>query len=113
MAAVTFGTAHLWGHEGTISNATVVDFSESIECANKGETVDEDGNVIERRRDDRTTTASITIKIRTGYTVASVATTLSYNSKTYEIEKVSKVTKNKDHRLITYELLTSEEVSLA
>lgn len=113
MAAVDNGVAYLWGIEGTVSNAAVQSFSSSIEFANKGQTEDEVGNVVERRSDDRTTTATITLKFRSGYTVPSVGTNLTYNSIVYEITKVGKETKNKDFRMLTLDLITSEFVTLS
>jgi len=113
MAAVDNGTAHLFGIAGTVSNATVQDFQLDDEFANKTTTENESGNVIERRNDDITKTGSITIKIRSGYSIPAVGTNLTYNSVLYEITKVGRVEKNKDFRLVTLGIMTSEFVTLS
>lgn len=112
MAAKDYGTAHLYGIAGTISNASVQDFSLDEELANKATTEDENGNVIERRSDDNTKTGSITIKIRSLYTIPSAGDILTYDSVKYEITKVGRVQKNKDFRLVTLSIVTSEGVTL-
>lgn len=112
MAAKDFGTAHLYGIAGTITNASVQDFSLDEELANKATTEDENGNVIERRSDDNTKTGSITIKIRTAYTVPAAGDILTYNSVKYEVTKVGRAEKNKDFRMITLAIITSENVTL-
>lgn len=113
MAAVVNGTAHLFGISGTVSNATVLEFSLDDEFANKAQTENESGNVIERRSDDITKTGSITIKIRSGYSIPTVGSNLSYDSVAYEITKVGRAQKNKDFRTVTLGIITSEFVSLS
>lgn len=113
MAAVVNGTAHLFGISGTVSNATVLDFSQDDEFANKTTTENETGNVIERRSDDITKTASITLKIRSGYSIPAVGTNLTYDAVVYEITKVGRVQKNKEHRTVQLSLITSEFVTLS
>jgi len=112
MAAKDYGTAHLYGITGTVASASVQDFSLDEELANKATTEDETGNVIERRSDDITKTGSITIKIRTAYTVPAAGDILTYNSVKYEITKVGRAEKNKDFRMITLSLVTSEFITL-
>jgi len=116
MAAVTKGTAHVWGiAAGTsaITNATVLSFSLDEEAVNTGTTVNEIGNVIERRYDDITKTGSITLKIRSGYTVAAAATQITYNSILYIVEKVARAEQSGDFVVITYDIKTSEYVTLS
>lgn len=113
MAAKDFGTVHLYGVAGTISNASVQDFQLDDELANKGTTEDESGNVVERRSDDITKTGSITIKYRSGYSIPAVGSTITYNSVVYEITKVGRVEKNKDFRIVTLSIITSEFVTLS
>lgn len=113
MAAVDNGTAHLWGVSGTVSNASVQDFSIDDEFANKATTENESGNVIERRSDDITKTGSITLKIRSGYSIPAVGTNINYDSVVYEITKIGRVQKNKDFRLVTLGIMTSEFVTLS
>lgn len=112
MAATDYGTAHLYGIAGTVSNASVQDFSLDDEHANKATTEDEAGNVIERRGDDNTKTGSITIKIRAAYTLPVAGDVITYNSVKYEITKVGQAEKNKDFRMVTLSILTSEFVTL-
>jgi hypothetical protein len=115
MAAVTKGTAHVWGigaGVGAIANATVLSFNIDDEHANVGQTVNEIGNKIEDRRDDLTKTGTITLKIRTAYTVAAAATQLTYNSVLYLITKVGRAEQSGDFVVITYSILTSEFVTL-
>ena len=112
MAAKDYGTAHLYGVAGTVSNATVQDFSLDEEFANKGTTEDESGNVVERRSDDETKTGSITIKYRSSYTKPAVGDILTYESVKYEITKVGRAEKNKDFRILTLSILTSANVTL-
>lgn len=114
MAAVDFGTAFVWGVGATVAaEVAVQSFSWNSEFANKGQVEDESGNVVNRRRDDRTQTATIALKYQTGYTPAVIGTTITYGGTEFEIEKVVREEKNKEHRILTYELLTSEDVSLA
>jgi len=113
MAAVVNGTAHLFGISGTVSNATVTDFSLDDEMANKSQVENESGNVITRRSDDITKTGSITIIIRSAYTIPAVGTNATYDSVVYEITKVGKVQKNKEHRTVTLGIITSEFVALS
>lgn len=112
MAAKDYGTAHLYGVAGTVSNATVQDFSLDDELANKGTTEDESGNVIERRSDDATKTGSITIKIRSTYTLPAAGDIITYDSVKYEITKVGRAEKNKDFRMVTLAIITSAGVTL-
>lgn len=111
MAAKVFGTAHLYGVSGTISNATVTDFKNKSSLKNTAETQNESGNEIERRRDDQHNEATITIKIRTGYTIPEPGSTLVYETVTWEIVDVEKVQNNRGHRLVTLNLLNSEFVT--
>jgi hypothetical protein len=113
MAAKDYGTAHLYGISGTISNATVQDFSLDEELANKDNTEDENGNVIERRSDDNTKTGSITIKIRSTYTIPAAGDLIVYETVTYEITKVGRQQKNKGFRMITLSIITSQYVALS
>ncbi|MGA3170367.1 MAG: hypothetical protein ABSE62_05080 [Chthoniobacteraceae bacterium] len=114
MAVPTFdyGTAHLYGIGGTVTNATVQDFSLDDDFANRDKTEDENGNVVERRMDDETFTGKITIKILSTYSLPAVGTQLTYQAVIYEITKVGRVEKNKGFRMVTLDILTSEYVTL-
>lgn len=116
MAAIVKGTAHVWGIEagtGAVTNATVLSFSLDKEHQNQAQTVDEIGNEIERRYDDLAKTGSITLRIRTGYTEATAASTLAYDGVTYIIESVGRAEESQGFVVITYNLRTSEYISLA
>jgi len=115
MAAVSKGTAHLWhvtAGVGAITNATVTAFSLDSEHLNKGVTVNEIGNKIEDRRDDLAKTGSITLIPRAAYTVAEAFSQITYNSVIYIIEKVARVEAAGSQVQITYDISTSEYITL-
>jgi len=112
MAAKTFGTAHLYGIAGTVTNATVVSFSDDDSHAVADTTVNESGVIIERRYDDVTTDASITLKIQAGYTIPAIGTQLTYDSTLYIIETVSRPQEAQGFRQVTLGLKTSEGITL-
>ncbi len=117
MGQHTYGTAHLYGVNGTISNATVTDASFDEVCANMAEVMDEDGNVIERRYDDLTEEGTITLIQRAAYTVPEAGTTVSYNhgggAATREITKVGRKHTARGHRVIELSVKKSENVAYA
>ncbi len=113
MAAVVKGTAHLFGIAGTVSTATVLDFSLDSEMANVSTTENESGNVIERRGDDITKTGTITIKYQSGYSIPATWTQITYDSIIYLITKVGQIQKNKEHRQVQLSIMTSEAVTLS
>lgn len=116
MASTTKGTAHIHGIAGgvaVIANATVLSFNLESEHANKLVTVNEIGNKIEDTRDDLTKTGTITLKIRTAYTVATVFSNITYNSVIYQINKVGRAEQAGDFTIITYDIETSEYITLA
>jgi len=111
MAATTRGTAHLYGIDGTITNATVQDFKQKDQHQNVDATVNEGGNEIERRYDDLAQEATITIKIREDYTPPAVASTLVYKTITWEIVSIEKTETAKGFRIITLTLKKTEYVT--
>ena len=113
MAATVLGTSHLYGVEGTVSNTTVLKFDVKQSCANVASTEDESGKVIERRYDDVTYDATITLRLRTSYTLPAIASTLTYNSIVYEIVEHTKNTVNKGFRELSMTLKKSEGVTYA
>ena len=113
MAAVVKGTAHVYGAAGTVSNATVISFQRKLMTANNATTENETGNVIERRYDDITTEASITIRIRSAYTDPTVGSTLTYDGTAYIVESLDEKQANKGFTEYTLSLRTSEGVSLS
>lgn len=113
MAATVKGTAHLYGITGTISGATVLSFESDEKKALEATTQDEDGVVIERRGDDTTTTATIKVRLQTGYSVPASYAQLTYNSVIYLITGVKKSEGNTAFRELTLSLITSEGVTLS
>ena len=109
--ATTYGTAHLYGISGTITNATVLGFRTGERPALQDETGDESGVVIERRYDDLTTEATITLRMRAGYTVPTVGSTLTYDSVQYEVVSVDKNEQNRGYRELEISLKKSAGVS--
>lgn len=119
MSAATKGTAHLHGITGGVGvvvNATVTAFNTSSENANKLVTVNEIGNKIEDTQDDLTITGSITLKIRSSYTVAAVFSNITYPASggiKYQIDKIARAEQAGDFVMITYDISTSEYITLA
>lgn len=111
MAATVLGTAHLYGVEGTVSNATVLKFDVKTSFKNQGTTEDESGNEIERRYDDIHNDATITLRLRSAYTVPTLGTTITYNSIVYEIVEHTKNTVNKGFRELTMTIKKSAGVA--
>lgn len=113
MAAIVKGTAHVYGVAGTVTNATVTAFSRDKTTANNAQTENATGNVIERRYDDITTDATITIRVRTGYSEPAIGDTLTYDSIKYIVEKVSEKQQQKGFSEFTLSVKTSEGITLA
>ena len=113
MAASVKGTAHLYGVSGTQSNCTVLSFREKTHAANKAQTENESGNVVERRRDDVTKEATITVRQRTSWTAPAPGDILTHNTVPYEVDDIEKSETNKGYRESTINLITSEGISLA
>lgn len=106
-----YGLAHLYGISGSIANATVLAFKETGKCANVDKTDNEQGNCVERRYDDLTYDADITIRMRSGYTIPTAGTTLTYESVTYEITEVGRTQVNKGFRTIELKLTRSANIT--
>lgn len=116
MAAVTKGTAHLFGIQagvGAIGDATVLSFNLDEEHANVATTINEIGNEIEDRRDDLHKTGTITLKIRAAYTELDAADQITYDSVIYLITKKGRVEQAGDFLVITYSIKTTEYVTLS
>ena len=111
MAATVLGTAHLYGVEGTASNATVLSFRDKASAKNTAETIDENGNEIERRYDDLHNEATMNVRMRTSYSIPAPGSTLTYNSVTYEVVDTEKATQNKGYRELTINLKKSAGIS--
>ncbi|WP_395753323.1 hypothetical protein [Prosthecobacter sp.] len=111
MAATVLGTAHLYGLEGTYSNATVLSFRDKESCKNTSETMDENGNEIERRYDDLHNEVSLRVRARTSFSKPAPGSTIGYNAITYEVVDTEKETQNKGHREYTINAKKSAGIS--
>lgn len=111
MAAITFGTAHLYGIAGTITGVTVADFKVKGKQANFEQCMDENGNVIERRYDDVHNEATITVILQSGFTSPTPGSTLTYGGNTYEVVDVDHVEQAKGARRETYNLIRSQYIT--
>jgi hypothetical protein len=109
---VTYGTAHLYGIAGTLTGVTVADFKYKVKPANYQQCMDENGNVIERRYDDNTTEATITVILTSTSTTPTAGSELTYNSVKYIIQDVEHSEQAKGARRETYNLITSQYITL-
>lgn len=112
MAASVHGTAHLYGVDGTLSNATILNVSLGNEFALSDTTVNESGVVIERRFDDRTVNGTVTIRIRTGYTAPLIGAILTVNAVKYILTALTHDEESQGYRTQTYTLIRSEGVDI-
>lgn len=116
MAATEYGTAHVFGIAagvGAITNATVTGFDVTNEHKNRTQLTNEIGNEILDRYDDLHKTGTITLRFRSAYTVAEAATQITYNSIKYIITSVARTESNGDFVQVTYNIKTSEFITLA
>ena len=113
MAAITHGTAFLFGVSGTITDAAVQSFQIKDEHQNNTEVMDEDGNEISNRHDDLATEGTIVLKHESGFTPNAAETVITYETIKYRVTSVDKNQTNGDHREITYSIKTTENVTLA
>lgn len=113
MPATVKGTAHLYGISGTIANATVL--SVNFKDAHKLEdaTTDENGVEIERRYDDVQTEGTITIRIRSGYTVPTIGSNITYDAATYEITGIDRAQEAKGFRTVVINVKKSAGITYA
>ena len=112
MSAVDLGTAHLFGINGTVTNATVTAFNRKKDTKNNATTESEEGNVIERRFDDVTTEVQITLRPRSAYTEPAIGDTLTYNSIKYAVTSVDEKRVNKGFAEYTLSAVTSAGITL-
>jgi hypothetical protein len=114
MSAIVKGTAHLYGIQAgvaAITNATVVSVSLNKEYKNTSETVNEIGNVIERRYDDLTTEGTITIRPRSGFTSLLSGTNVTYGGVSYEVYGEGRQEEQAGFVTITYNIRQSANIS--
>lgn len=111
MAATILGEAHLYGVADTVTNATVLSFRVKQSCKNTAETMDENGNEIERRYDDLHTEGTIVLRMKAAYTVPLPGSTFQYDTVTYEIVDTEKNTVQKGFRDLTLNIKKSAGIS--
>ena len=96
MAAVDIGTAHLFGCRGTVSGATVQSFSHKVSPKLRTQVQDENGREVEDRLDDNHQEATITLRLKSSYTVPAIGDNITYNGVSYYITALGLAEKNKD-----------------
>jgi len=80
MAASTQGTAHLFGTNGvTITNATITEINIEPAFELSQTTPDENGIIIETRRDSISFKGSVSLFMRSGYAIPALGNTLALN----------------------------------
>lgn len=108
MSLKNWGTAHLFGIDTTVSNATLTDDNFEDVMKNMAEVVDEIGNVINKRMDDLTTTGTVTLIQRSAYTAPAVGTALTYNAVAYKVMRVGRKKTSRGFRVTELGLEASE-----
>lgn len=111
MPTVTYGTAHLYGVSGTITNATVLSFSLDHSHGVDDNTVNESGQMIERRYDDIIQEGTITLRIQATYTIPAIGTVLVYETIRYEITGLTNAQEAQGFRTITFRIKRSEYIT--
>ena len=112
MAAVDKGTAHLYGIDETVTNATVLSFSRNLSFDNVDTTEDESGITIEERMDNRVTDVTITIRPTSSYTEPANGDQITYDSVIYYIMSIDNVQENQGFQAYTLTCRTREGISL-
>lgn len=113
MAAKSFGVVFMYGVTGTVTAAAVQSFKLKSEQKNTATTEEENGNEIERRRDDTHNEATIEIKYRSTFAIPSPSDILSYESASWEIVSIDRAEVCKGHRMITLTILNSQYINSA
>lgn len=108
---VVYGTAHLYGISGSIANATVTAFKLTEKHLNQDHVEDEAGHEIERRYDDLGHDADITLRIRSAYTIPVAASTLVYETATYEVVEVGQSQVGRGYRTLDLKLKNSANIT--
>jgi len=110
------GTPHLYGISGgvgVIADCTVISFDLDSEHANKGETVDEIGNLIEERYDDLTSTGTITLRPRAAFTPLTLGGAYTYNTVAFTVISEGRKEQQKGFISLTYKIKKSEFITPA
>lgn len=112
MAAVNYGIAYVHGLPGTITDAIVKSFSPKKMMAKTNNLEDEAGIVVERRGDDRTTEADITIAFDPTFSIPAAFDLITYNGVEYIILEVGEAYSAGEFAEISLSLITSEGIVL-
>ena len=115
MALDTKGTAHIFGitaGTGAVTAATVQSFSLSESKQNISQTLDEAGNMIERRSDDNLTEVNVSLRTQAAYSKPDVSDVLVYDSIKYDILTIESSETNGAHVVTTLTAVTSEYITL-
>ena len=122
MAAVEKGTTvYLWGTciDTSPALAVITSISLSKSYANTGVVTSCSGNVLEKRFDDVTYEGTATLQFETGFVAESMGANLSFTidfdgtAQTVYITGINESHSNSGFREITYNVKSSEYVSLA
>ena len=113
MPAKSFGTVFVYGVTGRLTNGAVQSFKLKDEQKNTAETHDEDGNEIERRRDDKHYDATIELKYRSTYTIPGSSDILLYEGVSWEVVSVDRNEGGKQHRMLTLSIKRSQYINSA
>ncbi len=113
MAAKSFGTVFLYGVTGALTNGAVQSFKLKSEQKNTATTDDENGNEIERRRDDQHDEATISFKYRSGYAIPSPSDVINYEGQNWEVVSVDRNEGGKTHRMLELSVKKSQYISSA
>jgi|688.fasta_scaffold141593_4 hypothetical protein len=106
-----YGTIHLFGINGTISEATITDTNFEDVCANVASVLDEMGNKIQNRGDDLTTTGTVTLIIRDAFTPPEPFDTFSnWDGETYLVTRVGRKFSNRGFNIVELSVEKSENI---
>lgn len=114
MASITHGAvAHVYGVGVTITNAAVQNFSIKKAAANKGEVINEEGNVIERRSDDITQEVTFDLVYAAAYTEPTVGSVVTLDAIKYEVTSVDNKQTAKGFSTYSVSAVTSQYITLS
>ena len=112
MAESLHGTAYVFGVTGTITEAAVQSFQPKKSFQNVTQVMDESGNQVSDRSDDRITDATITLKHTSTYVVESIGAILTFNAIKYWVVDTDESETNTDHKEVSYTLKNTEFIAL-
>ncbi len=112
MAEISQGAvAHVYGISGTITDARVQNFSEKEDFKNQAQVLNEDGNEIERRYDDKHLEATIEIVYSATFSRPAIGSKLTYDGVDYIIESIDKKTTAKGFQTLTLSIRKPEYIT--